>query len=78
MGRPRSERQPAVVWNLKLLLFSPEDDDLIALYRQRVAGTREGASVAKAAMRRGGLGALVADAQADEAEMFGVLEEFVL
>lgn len=63
MARPKTERDPAVVWNVKLLLFSPEDDDLIALYRAQVAGTRNGAAVAKAAMRSGQtmLATIVAD-----------------
>jgi len=77
MGRPRSDRAPEVIWNVKLLLFSPEDNDLIALYRQQVEGSRVGASVVKAAMRSGNLDRLVAANDATDAEVFGLLDELL-
>lgn len=77
MARPRAERDPAVVWNVKLLLFSPEDDDLIRLYRSRVRGARDGAAVVKAAMRSGIVGN-VFDEDTDDDEMFEALDDLVL
>ncbi|MBN2392083.1 MAG: hypothetical protein JXR84_15255 [Anaerolineae bacterium] len=73
-GRPRIDRDPDEVWNIKLLLFSPEDDDLIALYRSRVQGTRDGAAIVKAAMRSGIVGD-VFDGVAVDDEMFEALDD---
>lgn len=78
MGRPRSDHKPIVVLNVKLLLYSPEDDDLIELYESRIKGTRNGAKIVKAAMRSGA--ALMVEKEADIADddMADVLDDLVL
>ena len=77
MARP-TETPPDVVWNIKLVLRSPEDDDLIALYRNHVEGTRSGAAVAKAAMRSGALSSLEIEDEIADEDMADVLGDLVL
>lgn len=76
MGRPRSNRQ-SIVWNVKLVLHSPEDDDLIAL-RERLVNGRNGARVIKTAIRSGAsLLGEDSDTQSDD-EMADALSGLIL
>ena len=74
-GRPPREREPDVVWNIKLLLYQPEDADLIALYHRTPSGKK--ATVVKARMRSGAVAEWEAD-ETDEAEMYAALSGLIL
>jgi hypothetical protein len=51
-GRPRSEVEP-IIYHIKLILYSGEDDDLIALYR--AAPPMKRTALTKMTLRAGGL-----------------------
>lgn len=74
MGRPKRTSEP-VVWNVKLLLYEGEDDDLLALYRRTQPG--RGAAAVKAAMRAGGISEVLEEVEGEEDVMaealFGLL-----
>lgn len=78
-GKPgRPERpDPDVVFSVKIRLFAGEDDDLIALYHKLIEGTRNGASVVKAALRGADLGVQLAEVQADIDETIDLFDDMV-
>lgn len=75
MGRPKRTRAPDVVWNVKLLLYSPDDDDLIQLYH--TTQTRKGAATIKATLRVG-MSPGWEIVEEDDAAMFEALSGLVL
>ena len=75
MGRPARTQVP-IVFNVKLVLYEGEDDDLLAYLRS--APARKRAAAVKLAMRSGEIGGLVMEGVPSEEEMMISFDGFVM